>query len=406
VDTYVFSSGIPRPPLPNNAFLIRRARLEAAGWIGPIVYFYIGGEFASGVPASADPVAPSTIATSDDYVALTFYKTLFTLQMGQYDAPFTLENRMSDRYFDFMERSVAVRAFGIPDNKEVGPMLTGYDEDRKFYYSLGLFDGDGQNFRNVDNNFDWMGRGWIAPFAFTGLRQLHDAEIGMSFWTGNRTNALPLPAQTTQAGFRFLNNSFTYTPMGAAAGIPVELHQQGRQNSLAWELNVPWDHFVGFRNEWVWKHVPLSSVDVTKPTAPVILGGLNLNGFAMYAEGWYWLFGDDRIIGDIQGIQPYTRIKKFGVKPPQKGLMLALKFGYLNETISEESDAASLNMKDPMVGKTIVYIYELGINYWNSKRFRATFNYILNHFAGDTSFITGLKSKYENEFTFRLAVSL
>jgi len=48
---------------------------------------------------------------------------------------------------------------------------------------------------------------------------------------------------------------------------------------------------------------------------------------------------------------------------------------------------------------------ELGVNYWHSKRYRATFNYVVNHFGGDTPFITGLPSAYEQEFLFRLAVA-
>ena len=35
----------------------------------------------------------------------------------------------------------------------------------------------------------------------------------------------------------------------------------------------------------------------------------------------------------------------------------------------------------PALGKTIVDSGELGVNYWHSKRFRATFNYVVNHFG-------------------------
>src|SRR5205807_521553 len=101
-------------------------------------------------------------------------------------------------YFDFMERSITVRAFGIPDNKEIGAMVHGYNDARNFYYSVGYFNGDGQNFRNADNNGDLMMRGWIAPLSFRGDGPLRDAEIGGSFWTGNRSNTLALANQTTQ----------------------------------------------------------------------------------------------------------------------------------------------------------------------------------------------------------------
>ena len=45
----------------------------------------------------------------------------------------------------------------------------------------------------------------------------------------------------------------------------------------------------------------------------------------------------------------------------------------------------------------------------SSKRFRATFNYVLNHFdrgTGATAFLAALPSAYEQEFLFRLAVAL
>ena len=84
-------------------------------------------------------------------------------------------------------------------------MLYGFNEARNFHYSIAVVNGDGQNFKNADGNYDWMGRGWVAPFSFSGEGPLHNVEIGASFWTGNRSNTLPLANQTTQAGFTFLN---------------------------------------------------------------------------------------------------------------------------------------------------------------------------------------------------------
>ena len=127
VDGYFFHSARTRP-VPNNTFLLRRARLELAGWIGPSSTSASPASFALGPPASAAPVAPANLATTDDYVALAPWDNLAILQVGQFDAPFTLENRTSDKYFDFMERSITVRAFGIPDNKEMGAMLHGIND--------------------------------------------------------------------------------------------------------------------------------------------------------------------------------------------------------------------------------------------------------------------------------------
>ena len=52
VDSYVFHSA---NKVPNNTFLLRRARLELGGWIGGFVYFWLAGDFAQGPPAARGP---------------------------------------------------------------------------------------------------------------------------------------------------------------------------------------------------------------------------------------------------------------------------------------------------------------------------------------------------------------
>src|SRR6185369_5514081 len=111
---------------------------------GPWFFYNIAGDFALGAPSGPDPVAQSWSETTDDFVGIAPWGNVAMLQVGQYDAPFTLENRTSDKYFDFMERSLTVRAFGVPSNKETGGMFHGYDEKKHFFYSIGLFNGDGQ----------------------------------------------------------------------------------------------------------------------------------------------------------------------------------------------------------------------------------------------------------------------
>jgi phosphate-selective porin len=382
---------------PTQTFLLRRARLELNGWIGPWAYFSIAGDFATGQPATGQ----TNLITTDNYVAIAPYGDLAILQFGQYDAPFTLENRTSDKYFDFQERSITVRAFGIPSNKEIGWMLHGTNPERNYLYSLGVFNGDGQNFRNVDNNFDIMGRAWVAPLSFGGLDFAKAVTVGGSFWTGNRTNGLPLATQTTEAGFAFLTPSWNWMS-GPMMTTPVQLRQQGRLYEAAAEINAPFDHKYGVRWEFVWKKQPLSAVNTTNN---VILGGINQEGWSMYGQAWYWLMGDDRIIGE-PGLQLPTRLKSFGVKAPERGLMVAARFEYLTEDITQEEDAAALMLNSPVVGTTKVTSFVLGFNYWLSKRFRATFNYGYNHFGGNTSFVNGLPSKNENEFLFRLAIAL
>jgi hypothetical protein len=100
------------------------------------------------------------------------------------------------------------------------------------------------------------------------------------------------------------------------------------------------------------------------------------------------------------------RFTKFGVRRIQNGLVLLLRYEHLDETVSEDATAAALNLGNKAIGQTKVDSGELGVNYWHSKRFRATFNYVVNHFGGTTPFITTLPSAYEQEFLFRLAIAL
>lgn len=222
VDSYFF--GRPTSSMPEATVLLRRARLELFGWVGPMVHFSIAGDFAAAPPSSPDPTGPAFLAATDDYVGIAPSDDLVIFQLGQFDAPFTLENRTSDKYIDFMERSVTVRAFAIPTNKEVGAMIHGTPKNRLFYYSLGVFNGDGQNFKNADANGDFMARAWVAPLALTELQKSVCLTVGGSAWTGARgLNANPLSSQTTQGGFKFLDPKFTL-PDGTTA---AELHQYG-----------------------------------------------------------------------------------------------------------------------------------------------------------------------------------
>jgi hypothetical protein len=86
--------------------------------------------------------------------------------------------------------------------------------------------------------------------------------------------------------------------------------------------------------------------------------------------------------------------------------MLALRIEHLTEDLTEAAGAVALALGTPVTGRTTVTTYELGVNYWHSKRFRATANYLFNHIGGDTPFVAKLASKNVQEFLFRLAIAL
>ena len=107
--------------------------------------------------------------------------------------------------------------------------------------------------------------------------------VGGSFWTGNRSSALPPTSQTTQGGFTFL--SFSQFTTSMTSGMPntaVQLRQVGRMNAFAAELNAPIAHKYGLRYEFVWKDSPLSEESLAANGTGTILGGATLKGYWMY----------------------------------------------------------------------------------------------------------------------------
>ncbi|HSZ81483.1 MAG TPA: hypothetical protein VLA14_04330, partial [Polyangia bacterium] len=71
-DFYAYKTAAPFALVPKNSFILKRARLELAGWVGSFVYFQIGADFASAPPAASGgvPASQSNINATDDFVAL------------------------------------------------------------------------------------------------------------------------------------------------------------------------------------------------------------------------------------------------------------------------------------------------------------------------------------------------
>lgn len=412
VDYYGYAR--PTPQMPENTVLLRRTRLELNGDIGPWFFFYIGGDFSLGPPAAADPQGQAWVAATDDYVGVAPLKNDWVLfQVGQFDAPFSYENRNTDKYFDFIERSITVRDIGEPNNKEVGAMVHGLLPKGAFYYSFAVINGDGQNFKNVDADADIMGRAWFAPFALFDIPELKYIHVGGSFWHGTRgADGLILNAQTTQANFKFFDPKFT----GPDGKTPIEIHQYGHLNAEALELELPIAHKLGARVEYVHKQQDIAEDDVTNTAADkmVQLSTGTFKADSVYGEIYAWALGDDRILPE-PALQLPTRLKGFKESHLRHGLMFAARIDYLNESIGNLSNNnANAN---PEFGTTKVVAPEIGVNYWYSRRFRTSFNYVANILSGDAPKIGKLTAggdkpgplnghTTEHEYIFRMAVAL
>ncbi len=397
VDSYnYFGAGVPETSLKSSVFL-RRIRPEISGELLHRFQFMLAGDWGqNGVDnaggtneayASKAGTAPS--ATSGQYssaqtasvkaaptdVWINYRASgLFNLQFGQFDAPFTMENRTSDKYLPFMERSLAVRALGVPTNKEVGAMVWGETADKLVFWSVGAFDGDGQNRPNVDNRADVMGRVFAHPLAHVG-GPLKDVQIGGSFRYGMRDATYvnyDYAAMTTQGNYAFWKPTYT-SSTGTTHVLP-----SGAQVGFAGELRVPVGDF-DLTAEYVQVNNHTRETADGDPTKTWRRGALT--GNAWYATVGWWPFGN-RDVNGLPGYENPTHLdfSKKPAKSPPRALQVLVKYEQLRVKYDSASRDGSTPDAKNIDGDTKLDALTVGVNYWATKHVRFTLDWVMNRF--------------------------
>ena len=381
---------------PKSGPYIRRARVELRGWVGDTFAFVLGGDFAPPPPAGAE-VAPSVLPAADDFLAYAPLGDALILQAGQFDVPFTLENRTSDADTDFIERAMTARTLGAPRNKDVGAMAHGLLGDGRLYYAAGLFNGEGPGFRNLDNQADAIGRLVWAPLA-AGDGPWRRLSIGGSAWRGNHVLGPETPVQATPGGVAFFHATW---PLGP--GLPGgAVHEQGRTQAFAGELNVPLGERLGLRGEVVWKKQTL--VDGTlDATGFVPVGAATLDGIAAYGEVWFWVVGDPHLHP-----VPGQELPRRPTPAPEPALRDALMVALRGEVLKEDLTSQASMLGDPAIATTRVVSGTAGVNYWRGRFVRVSANYVLNQWSGTSETVQKLAAagRWEHEVLLRFALSL
>ena len=413
-----------KDPRPKDTIFVRRARAEFQGTVIGHFDFHIAAEYAS------TPATGSTGIVSDAYIIVD-YLSYLKVQAGQFDAPFTMENRTSDKYIDFMERSLTVRSFAVPGNKDQGAMVFGWLPKHFAYYSFGVFNGDGQSFKNQDSHPALIGRAFVAPLAFMGrkYRWLEDLWVGGSIWWkrsvneggaagANVTGAAQndIASMSTQGGFGFFSTN--YGNGTDAANNAIRSHLAPWGNTLKWavEANVPLWKFIGARFELVHQSIEFARYDDTNTINATLVRaagqrGGKLDGTAYYLELYGWILGDMSMI-ETPGLEPAPRYTRFNdTKKPRWGLMVAAKYEHVGFDVSGlngTTNAMGAAVADPASGHYSVHAFELGLNAWGTKHVRLSANYVLNYIDGDSSQV---KKNYffqrpEHELLFRIGINL
>jgi phosphate-selective porin OprO/OprP len=149
-----------------DRFRLRRARINLTGDFAEQFDFKIEGDFGQG-----DGISSSRLAFSGTDIFLNWHQyPEAQIKIGQWKAPFGLEQLTPDTALYFAERSLPTGA--ITPDRQIGVQLWGKpftnvwpeQKDLLTYYA-GIFNGNGRNISNNDNNnFMYVGRLELMPF--------------------------------------------------------------------------------------------------------------------------------------------------------------------------------------------------------------------------------------------------
>jgi len=441
VDGYAYmGNGVGATALKPTIFL-RRIRPEITGEILGTFVFSIAAEIGANAvdnangtnETSAAPPGTAPGATTgryaagesvrisaqptDVYIGGRFLDGLFNFQVGQFDAPFTMENRTSDKYIPFLERSYVARVVGVPTNKELGAMVWGEPKNKVIHYSLGLFDGDGQNRLNMDGRGDFMARVFAHPLFFMKPKKamgLQDTQVGLSVRYGSRdpkTVTYDYFPMNTQGGYSF------WTGVYRGANGWTHILPSGDQIGVATEARIPFGKF-DLTHELVWiQNDTREALEGYQATNTERYG--QMSGFAQYAMLGFWVYGK-RDINGMPGYENFTRVdfSKNDPADPPWAVQLLARWEMMSLNYKSASRAGTVDARN-IDGDIVAHGLGLGANVWFTKHIRTSLNYRVDLFPDAGPGLTNRAQAPNNrqgaqsgnagelhELSFRLAVAL
>src|SRR5438552_14560419 len=161
-------------------FRLRRARINLTGDFAEQFDFKIEGDFEN-----SDGISSSRTAFSGTDIFVNWHQfPEAQIKVGQWKAPFGLEQLTPDTSLYIIERSLPTGA--ITPERQIGIQLWGKpfasvwpDEKDLLTYYGGIFNGNGRNISNNDNNnFMYVGRVELMPFKGKVFGQESSLKLG------------------------------------------------------------------------------------------------------------------------------------------------------------------------------------------------------------------------------------
>lgn len=201
-----------------DRFRLRRARVTLTGDFAEQFDFKVEGDFEQSDGLSS---ATRTGFSSTDIFINWHGIPEANIKVGQWKAPFGLENLTPDSLIFTIERSLPTGAI-VPE-RQIGAMLWGKpltnvlpeQKDLVTYYA-GMFNGNGRNFNNNDNNeFMYVGRLELLPFKGEVMGQEASFKVaGDYFFSRDETGTNISPALNLRVNADGSLTSYTLTSPG------------------------------------------------------------------------------------------------------------------------------------------------------------------------------------------------
>ncbi|WP_231511332.1 porin [Chondromyces apiculatus] len=332
-------------------------------------------------PTQASSMVAVLANTWINYRALPFLNVM----LGQFPAPYSLENMTSSNDTLFTERLLPIRAFVFPNHREMGAMLWGELPNRLAVYHLGVFSGDGPNRPGVDSLPAFIGRIYGRPFAMKKGAPLERAQIGVS-------------AVHSEQDPRYVGTDYPRISTGQFITLwdpryrdtqnqNVRVMPSGAQNAIGGELWLPVHRFDLRAEAHYVVNQTREAIEGHQLDSTERLG--RVQGLGWYAALSFWL-GDPQVNGEPGlGSRPVQLNLQQDI-PTRSGLQLTGVIGgiHANYRGAARGGTADLRTAGAISGPgtdITVMQYGAAATYWYTRHLRLTVNYSAYHTPGSSS---------------------
>jgi uncharacterized protein YneF (UPF0154 family) len=270
----------------DNEFKIRHARMSLTGYYGKYWTGRVEGDFST--PSDGKFLKYA-------YLNYSYFPDL-QLRAGQFKAPFSREYLVSAAAIDGIERAMITESGGTVPKYDIGLMLHGPSVfDGLLQYQVGIFNGNGANNSDTNDDKDLVARLVVAPFVPTQISLLEGLEIGGSYQTGRQTPTQSYEAKlpTDWAFFKKIN----YRGQRDRYGL-----------DMAYKVGP-----LKLQGEWIYQRLERErQVRINPDTKEIVsTGGKLIDAPDLISWGWY-LLGTYFVWGNEEkGIQLVARYEQF-----------------------------------------------------------------------------------------------